>query len=68
MRFLATRYPAMSVAIPFFNRNLEPHLDETQQIPVNDSSSDALQKFAMWNGIEVFGQIGIDYIREAFTE
>src|SRR5260370_2490519 len=33
---LATRQPAFPVVIPLLNRNLQPHLDQMQHVPVNE--------------------------------
>src|SRR4026207_2298717 len=48
--------------------NFEPHLDQTQHIPIYDSPSDTLYQFAVWDGVEVLRQISVHYIRVAAAQ
>jgi hypothetical protein len=38
-----------------------------QHVPVDNAPGDTLHQFAVWNRIEVFGQIGVNYICIAFA-
>ena len=58
----------LSFLIFLFNRDLEPHLDQTQHLPIYDSPCDALHQFAVRNGIEVLGQIGINHVGVAAAQ
>jgi site-specific DNA recombinase len=65
---LPTADPRFPVFIPLLDRNLQPHLDKTQHVPIDNSPSHAVHKFGVWNGIKVLRQIGVDHIFVAFTE
>src|ERR1039457_5404366 len=62
---LSPRQSPLPAPLPLFDRNREPSLDQTQYLPIHDSPSNALQQFAVRDRVEVFRQIGIDYIRVA---
>src|ERR1035438_9568357 len=40
---LAARQPPLPVSIPLFDRHLQPHLDQMQHVPIDDSPSHTLQ-------------------------
>ena len=65
---LPTRQPTFPVPVAFLDRNSKPHLDQTQHVPIDDSAGDTLHQFAVWNRIEVFGQISVNYICIACTQ
>src|SRR5262245_420991 len=62
---LAAQHAPAPVAIPLLDRCLEPHLDEGQDVPVNDTPGDAQQQVPVRNIVEVLGQIGIYDVRVA---
>jgi hypothetical protein len=64
---LPSRQSALPVFVPFLDRSCEPHLDQTQHIPIHNSLSDTLHQFAVWNGVEVLGQISVRHILVAFA-
>src|SRR6267143_285506 len=65
---LPTTDPRFAVFIPLRNRNLQPHLDQTQHVPINYPPSHTLQQFGVWNGIKVLRQIGVHHIGVAVTK
>ena len=60
--------PTFPVLVLLLDRNRKPHLDQTQHVPINDSPGDTLYQFTVWNRIEVFGQISVNYICIAFAQ
>src|SRR5215470_7946812 len=65
---LPSRQPTLPVLISLLDWGLQPHLDQTQHIPIDDPTSHTLQKLTMWNGVKVLGQISVDYIGVAFAD
>ena len=65
---LAPRSPPLSRFILLLDRHLQPHFDQMQHVLVDDSPRHALQKLGVRNRVKVFGQIGVNYIRIAFTK
>src|ERR1700724_3188298 len=65
---LPTADPRFPVFVPLLDRNLQPHLDQTQQVPIDNPPSHTLHEFGVWNGIKVLRQIGVHHIVVAFTE
>jgi hypothetical protein len=63
-----TCQPTFPVSISLLDWNRKPRLDQTQHIPIDDSPGDTLHEFAVWNGVEVLGQISVNYICMAFTK
>src|SRR5260370_102795 len=57
-----------SLLIPLLCRNLQPHLDQMQHVPIDDSPSHTLQQFGVRNVVKVFGQIRVDYLGVALAE
>ena len=57
-----------AIFIPLLNRNLQPHLDQMQHVPIDNSPSHALHEFGVWNGVKVLRQIGVHHIVVAFTK
>ena len=49
---LASRHSPNPLIILFLDRDFEPHLNQTQHIPLYDSPSDTLHQFAVWDGVE----------------
>ena len=47
---------------------LKPHLDQMQHVPVNDPARHRLEKFGVWNGVEIRGQIRVNDVRVAGVE
>jgi hypothetical protein len=56
------------ITVPLLDRSLEPHLDKTQDVPIDDAPSHTLHQLGMRNGVEVLGQIGIHHIGVALAE
>jgi hypothetical protein len=50
---LAANDPPLSVAIPLLDWRLEPHLDECQDVPIDDAPGHALHQVPVRNVIEV---------------
>ncbi|KFB68813.1 MAG: hypothetical protein CAPSK01_001668 [Candidatus Accumulibacter vicinus] len=50
----------MTVSIVLFHRGIQPLLDEVQNVPINDSTGDALHQLSVRNAIEITRQIRID--------
>jgi site-specific DNA recombinase len=65
---LPTADPRFAVFVPLRDRNLQPHLDQMQHVPIDDPPCYALHEFGVWNGIKVLRQIGVHHIGVAFTE
>ena len=65
---LPTADPRFAVLVPFRDRNLQPHLDQMQHVPIDNPPSHALHKLGMRNGIKVLRQIGVHHIVVACTE
>jgi site-specific DNA recombinase len=65
---LPTADPRFAVFIPLLDRHLQPHLDQMQHVPIDNSPSHALHQFGVWNGIKVLRQIGVHHIVVAFTK
>ena len=64
---LPTCQPIFTVLVQFLDRNCKPHLNQMQHVPVDNAPGDTLHQFAVWNRIEVFGQISVNYICIAFA-
>jgi hypothetical protein len=64
---LPTCQPTFPVLVQFLDRNRKPHLNQMQHVPIDNSPGDTLHQFAVWNRIEVFGQISVNYICIAFA-
>src|SRR6185437_770284 len=60
--------PPVTALVPLLNRNLQPHLDQMQHVPVYNAPCDALYQFPVRDRIEVFGQIRVHHIRVPFPE
>jgi len=65
---LPARHAPLPLLVPLFDRGFEPHLNQMQHRPIDNPPSHALKQCAVWNGIEVFGQIRVNYIGVAFTQ
>ncbi|MGC1296602.1 MAG: recombinase family protein [Alloacidobacterium sp.] len=65
---LPTADPRCSVLVPLLDRNLQPHLNQMQHVPIDNPPSQALHQFGVWNGIKVLRQISVHHIGVAFTE
>jgi site-specific DNA recombinase len=65
---LPTADPRFTVLVPLLDRHLQPHLDQTQHVSIDNPPSHALHEFGVWNGIKVLRQIGVHHIVVAFTE
>src|SRR6266478_9851550 len=65
---LPTTDPRFAVLIPFRDWNLQPHLDQTQHVPIDYPPSYTLKQFGVWNGIKVLRQIGVHHIGVAVTK
>ena len=59
---LPTCQPIFAVLVPFLDRNRKPHLNPMQHVPIDNAPGDTLPQFAVWNRIEVFGQISVNSI------
>src|SRR5260370_11225553 len=57
-----------SLLIPLLCRNLQPHLDQMQHVPIDDSPSHTLQQLGVRNVVKAFGQIRVDYLGVALAE
>jgi len=49
---LPARQPTFPVLVLLLHRGLEPHLDQTQHIPIDDSLGDTLHQLAVWNRVK----------------
>src|SRR4051812_14890592 len=65
---LPARHAPVPVLVPLFNRGFQPHLDQMQHLPIDNPPSYTPKQCAVRNGIEVFGQICVNYIGVAFTK
>ncbi len=61
----ATDCPLRAPVVFLDDRCLEPHLDEVQDRPIADALGHGGQEVGMGDGVEVFGQVGIDNLRVA---
>jgi site-specific DNA recombinase len=61
-------HASLAIFIPLFDGCLQPHLDEAQDIPIDDASCNRLHQRTMRDRIEVFGQISVYHIRVAATD
>jgi len=64
-RLLSPCPSPLPALLPLSDRDREPRLNQPQHLPIHDPPSDTLHQLAVWDGVEVFRQIGIDYIRVA---
>jgi site-specific DNA recombinase len=64
---LPTCQPTFAVLVQFLDRNRKPHLNQMQHVPIDHSPGDTLHQFAVWNRIEVLGQISVNHIGIAFA-
>jgi hypothetical protein len=54
--------------VPLLDRNLQPPLDQTQHVPIDNPPNHALHQFGVLNGIKVLRQIGVYQIGIACTK
>src|SRR5205814_8680486 len=65
---LPSTHPPTAALIPLFNRCLQPHLDQTQHLPIHNSAGDTLHQFTVWNRVKILGQISVHHIGIACTQ
>src|SRR5205823_8531474 len=65
---LPSTHPPTAALIPLVNRALQPHLDQTQHIPIDNSAGDTLHQFAVWNRVKILGQISVHHLGIACTQ
>src|SRR4030095_12722057 len=59
---LATRHAPAAVLIPFLDGRFQPHLDKVQHCAVDGQPGDTLQQLLVWDGVEIFRQVRVDYL------
>ena len=64
---LPTCQTISAVLVQYLDGNRKPHVNQMQHVPVDNAPGDTLHQFAVWNRIEVFGQISVNYICIAFA-
>jgi hypothetical protein len=68
LRLLATGEPLAPRIRPLLDGRFQPRLDEGQNVLVADPASNALQKLAVRDRVEVFRQVRIHHIRVSGPE
>ena len=58
----AAAHAPRPVAIPLFDRCLQPQLDQPQHMPVNDASGHRFEEVRMRNRVEIFRQISVNHV------
>src|SRR6185437_8748398 len=61
-------HASLAIIIPLLDRRLEPHLNEVQDIPIDDAPSNRLHQFSVRDRVEVSGQIRVYHISVAAAD
>src|SRR5689334_12528440 len=61
-------HASLAIITPLLDRRLEPHLDEAQDIPIDDAPSNRLHQFSVRDRVEVSGQIRVHHMSVAAAD